>query len=209
MTNIETVRGLVGKRGYKDNPVYRDAMIKMRFEAFTDDDVAFFEAHYLTSKDIFSRNQILHAFVLTCLDRALKDFFLIAFKKERHVDMRLVALRGYACYASEDEVTPLMAKLSDIIKKIPTQTRYPWQEYEMLRSQFGLPYLAERYGYDCFIQASEQLNTQYDDMPELCKGFFTLDAQGLHVQLLPTEETRERLGKHLTQIGCLPRQPGW
>lgn len=199
MTNINTVRGLIGKRGYKDNPVYRDAMIKMRFEAFTHDDVAFFEAHYLTSKDIFSRNQILHAFVLTCPGRELKDFFLAAFKKERYVDMRLVALRGYANYASEKEVIPLMAKLSDTIKKIPAQTRYPYQEYEMLRSQFGLPYLVERYGYACFIQASEQLRTQYDAMPDLCKGFFTLDAQGLHIPLLAPEEARERLGKLLSQ----------
>ncbi|WP_455816133.1 hypothetical protein [Pseudomonas cerasi] len=200
MTNIETVRGWVGKRGYKDNPVYRDAMIQMRFEAFTEDDVAFFKAHYLTSKDTFSRNQILQAFVLTCQDRALKAFFLAAFKKERHVDMRLVALRGYAHLASEEEVIPLMAKLSDIIEKIPALTRYPYQEYEMLRSQFGLPYLVERYGYDCFIQASEKLNRQYDDLPDLCKGFFTLDAQGLHISLLPPEESRERLGKLLSQI---------
>lgn len=195
MTNIDTVRGVVGKRGYKDNPVYREAMIQMRFETFTDDDVAFLEAHYLTSKDVFSRNQILYALVLTCADRDLKDFFLAAFKKERHVDMRLVALRGYTHYASEEEVIPLMTKLSDIIKKLPAHTRYPYQEYEMLRSQFGLPYLVAHYGYACFIQASEQLNAQYDAMPDLCKGFFTLDAQGLHIQLLPPAEAKERLGK--------------
>lgn len=200
MTNISTVREWVGKRGYKDNADYRSAMTALRFDTFTDDDVAFLTAHYLNSKDVFSRNQILQALVLTCLDRDLKGFFLAAFKKERHVDMRLTALRGYAHYASEQEVTVLTDKLAEIIKKLPTHTRCPYQEYEMLRSQFGLPYLVERYGYDCFLRAAEQLNTQYDEMPDLCKGFFTLDAQGMHVPLLPPEETKERLGKLLNSL---------
>lgn len=199
MTTIETVKQLVGKRGYKDNPVYREAMIQMRFDEFTDEDVEFFKTLYITSKDIFSRNQILQALVLQCQRHDLKSFFLAAFRKERYVDMRLVAIRGYTHYATEKEVTPLMCKLSDIIGKLPAQTRYPYQEYEMLRSEFGLPYLVEHYGYSCFIQASEQLNTQYNDMPDLCKGFFTLDAHGLHISLLPPEEVKARLGELLSK----------
>lgn len=199
MTNIATIRELAGKRGYRDNPVYRQAMINMRLDAFTDEDVQYLQALYQASKDAFSRNQIICAFALTPPDRNLKTFLLAAFKKERMVDMRLAALRGFAHYATEEEVSPLMDKLTEVIRKLPQQARYPYQEYELLRSPFGLPYLVEKYGYPCFTRASEQLHTQYQALPALCKGFFTLDAQGRHIALLPPEETKARLAELLSQ----------
>lgn len=195
MTNIETVKQRVGKRGYKDNPQYQDAMINMRFEKFSDEDLQFFVNLYSTSKDIFSRNQILQAFVLQCLEYDLMDFFLTAFKKERYLDMRLVAIRGYAAYTTENEVIPLMKKFLEILIKIPSHTPYDYQEYEILRSKFGLPYLVGRYGYECFQKTLEQLDKQYNEMPDLCKGFFTQDENGLHVPLLPPKEIINRLDK--------------
>jgi len=48
----------------KRNPMYQETMIQMRFETFTEEDMRFFKEQYLTSKDIFTRNQILQAFVL-------------------------------------------------------------------------------------------------------------------------------------------------
>ncbi|ACD22536.1 conserved hypothetical protein [Clostridium botulinum B str. Eklund 17B (NRP)] len=44
----------------------------------------------------------------------------------------------------------------------------------MLRSKFGLPYLVEKYKCNCFKEALEQLEKQYNDMLDECKGFFTL-----------------------------------
>lgn len=193
MTNIEVVKSQIGKRGYLNNSIYREAMINIRFESFTIEDTNFFIDYYKTVKDIFSRNQILQAFVLQCQKYDLKEFFLSAFKKERYLDMRLTAIRGYAIYASEKEISPLMKKFIDILVKIPSRTPYNYQEYEMLRSKFGLPYLVEQYRYDCFKEALNQLEKQYNDMPDECKGFFTLDENGIYVALMTREEIDENL----------------
>lgn len=193
MTNIEVVKSQIGKRGYLNSPIYREAMINMRFESFTIEDTNFFIDYYKTLKDIFSRNQILQAFVLQCQKYDLKEFFLSAFKKERYLDIRLTAIRGYAIYASEKEIAPLMKKFIDILVKIPSRTPYNYQEYEMLRSKFGLPYLVEQYRYDCFKEALDQLEKQYNDMPDECKGFFTLDENGIYVALMTREEIDENI----------------
>lgn len=193
MTNIEVVKSQIGKRGYLNSSIYREAMINIRFESFTIEDTNFFIDYYKTVKDIFSRNQILQAFVLQCQKYDLKEFFLSAFKKERYLDMRLTAIRGYAIYASEKEIYPLMKKFIDILVKIPSRTPYNYQEYEMLRSKFGLPYLVEQYRYDCFKEALDQLEKQYNDMPDECKGFFTLDENGIYVALMTREEIDENL----------------
>jgi hypothetical protein len=193
IVNKEIARQYAGKRSYVDNPQYREAMIHMRFEFFSEEDIFFFKELYLTSKDIFSRNQILQAFVLQCAQYNLKDFFLLAFKKERYLDMRLTAIRGFAIYATEKEIIPLMKKFLEILIKIPTHTPYNYQEYEMLRSKFGLPYLVQKHGYDCFKETFAQLEKQYNDMLDECKGFFTLDETGLHVSLMPEEEINKKL----------------
>lgn len=193
MTNIEVVKSQIGKRGYLNSSIYREAMINIRFESFTIEDTNFFIDYYKNVKDIFSRNQILQAFVLQCQKYDLKEFFLSAFKKERYLDMRLTAIRGYAIYASEKEISPLMKKFIDILVKIPSRTPYNYQEYEMLRSKFGLLYLVEQYRYDCFKEALDQLEKQYNDMPDECKGFFTLDENGIYVALMTREEIDENL----------------
>ncbi|GIP19734.1 hypothetical protein J22TS3_00090 [Paenibacillus sp. J22TS3] len=57
-----------------------------------------------------------------CEDIDLKEFFLKAFKKERYLDMRLTAIRGYAKYATEKEVEKLMSKFTEILMKRPEST---------------------------------------------------------------------------------------
>jgi hypothetical protein len=189
----DIARQYIGKRNYVDIPQYREAIIQMRFELFSEEDMLFFKELYLTSKDIFNRNQILQAFVLQCLQYDLKDFFLLAFKKERYLDMRLVAIRGFAHYATEKEIIPLMKKFLKTLTERPSRTPYNYQEYETLRSKFGLPYLVEKYGYNCFNEAFAQLEKQYNDMPNECKGFFTLDENGLHVPLMSSEDMNKNL----------------
>ena len=65
---------------------------------------------YFQTKDILIRNQILKRLLLD-LPSDAKDFFLKSFKKERHLDMKLSAVRGYAAYADEKEVEDLMTKM--------------------------------------------------------------------------------------------------
>lgn len=86
-----------------------------------------------------------------------------------------------------------MKKFTETLTKRAETTPHNCQKCEMLRSKFGLPYLVKQYNYDCFKTAQSQLQKQYDAMPDLCKGFFTLDDNGVQVALLSNEIVRERL----------------
>ncbi|GKV54486.1 hypothetical protein NCCP2222_04330 [Sporosarcina sp. NCCP-2222] len=147
---------------------------------------------YFKTKDIAKRNALLKQFVFE-LPEDGKDFFLKAFKKERYLDMRLTAIRGYAAFASEEEVAVLMKKMLEILKKRPESTPYNYEEYEILRSAFLMPYLLEKYPYDCFKVFNGQLENQYDDMPEVFKGIFTCNDRGEHVQLKPPVVVRRQM----------------
>ena len=132
---------------------------------------------YFQEKEAFKRNKILKQLVLD-MPVDGKDFFLKAFKKERYLDMKLSAVRGYAVYATEEEVSILMTKLLDLLKKRPEKTPYNYTEYEPMRSVFLMPYLLEHYDYACFRTFDMQLEKQYDDMPDCFKNIFTLDELG-------------------------------
>lgn len=156
-------------------------------EKLTEKDAEFLVELYSSSKNLSTRNIILK--ILVWYEQYnLESFFLQAFKKERYLDMRLWAIRGYANYATETEVEKLMSKFHEILVKRPENTPYNYQEYEQIRSVFGLPYLIERFGYPCFIKAYEQEEQQYNAMPDAFKGYFTLDDKGNHVSLKTSEE---------------------
>ncbi|MBU5215001.1 hypothetical protein [Heyndrickxia oleronia] len=147
---------------------------------------------YFNTKDIAKRNALLKQLVFDLPDDG-KDFFLKVYKKERYLDMRLTAIRGYAAFASEEEVAILINKMLEILKKRPESTPYNYQEYEILRSAFLIPYLLENYPYDCFKKFNEQLEKQYDAMPEVFKGIFTCNDKGEHIQLVPPAVVRKQI----------------
>ena len=91
---------------------------------------------YFDTKDAAKRNTLLKELALACPPDG-KDFFYRAFKRERYPDMKLTAVRGYAFYAREDEVSALMENLLAILKKRPEKTPYNYQEYEVMRSMFS------------------------------------------------------------------------
>ena len=97
---------------------------------------------YFQEKEVSKRNEILRKLLLDMPDNA-KDFFLKAFKKERYLDMKLRAVRGYAVFATEDEVSTLMSTLLELLRKRPEKTPYNYTEYEPMRSVFLMPYLLE------------------------------------------------------------------
>lgn len=145
---------------------------------------------FFQEKDVSKRNEILKQLLLDMPVDA-KDFFLRVFKKERYLDMKLSAVRGYAAYASEDEVSVLMDKLLELLKKRPEKTPYNYTEYEPMRSVFLMPYLLGRYGYMCFQLFNMQLEKQYADMPDCFKDIFTLDEFG-NVHAIRNKEDVER-----------------
>lgn len=147
---------------------------------------------YFNTKDIAKRNALLKQIVFDLPEQG-KDFFLKAYKKERYLDMRLTAIRGYAAFASEEEVAVLMNKMLEILKKRSETTPYNYEEYEILRSDFLMPYLVEKYPYDCFKKFNEQLEKQYDIMPDVFKGIFTCNDKGEHIQLIPPAIVRKQM----------------
>ncbi|PJO42922.1 hypothetical protein [Lysinibacillus xylanilyticus] len=151
---------------------------------------------YFNTKDIAKRNALLKQLVFDLPENG-KDFFLKLYKKERYLDMRLTAIRGYAAFASEEEVAILMNKMLEILKKRPDSTPYNYQEYEILRSSFLIPYLLKKYPYECFIKFNEQLKKQYDAMPEVFKGIFTCDDKGENIQLIPPAIVRKKIENFL------------
>ena len=145
---------------------------------------------YFQEKEVSKRNTILKQLLLDTPPNA-KDFFLKAFKRERYLEMKLSAVRGYAVYATEEEVSRLMNKLLELLKKRPEKTPYNYTEYEPMRSVFLMPYLLEHYDYECFRIFNSQLEKQYDDMPNCFKGIFTLDEFG-NVRSLRNKEEVEK-----------------
>ena len=107
--------------------------------------------------------------------------------------MKLTAVRGYAFYSSEDEVEILMSKLLDLLKKRPEHTPYNYQEYEIMRSKFLMPYLLEKYNYQCFKNFNKQLEKQYNDMPDVFKNIFSCDEFGNSYQIRDMKEVKESL----------------
>ncbi len=149
---------------------------------------------YFETKDIPKRNKLLRELALNYPPDA-KDFFYRAFKRERYLDMRLTAIRGYAFYASEEEVEIVMSKMLELLKRRPERTPYDYQEYEPMRSKFLMPYLIERYDYQCFKDFNEQLEKQYNAMPDVFKNIYSVDEYGNSYAIRDPKEVTETFDK--------------
>ncbi|MFB5676896.1 hypothetical protein ACE3NQ_21290 [Paenibacillus terreus] len=111
-------------------------------------------------------NQELHK------ELELKDFFQKAYKKERYLEI---------CYRTRDRQDH-QSFLKALNKKSRDNT-FNYYEYEFLRSAFGFPLLIKKYGYSCFEKVYQQVEKQYQDMPEAFKGHLTFDEDGKQVSL--------------------------
>ena len=145
---------------------------------------------YFHEKEVSERNEIIRQLLLDMPVNA-KDFFLKVFKKERYLDMKLRAVRGYTVYATEEEVSTLMNKLLELLKKRPEKTPYNYTEYEPMRSVFLMKYLLKHYNYECFRVFDIQLEKQYNDMPDCFKNIFTLDELGNVCTIRDKEEVEK------------------
>ena len=132
---------------------------------------------YLSDKDANKRALLLKQITFNC-ENASKEFFLEAFKKERKLENKVIALRGYAFFATESEVSVLVDKLMIQLKKIPESTPYAYNLYEELRGAYLLPYLTEKYDYPCLKEFRDQVEKQYNDMPDVFKNIYSYDEFG-------------------------------
>lgn len=154
---------------------------------------------YSATKQLDIRNKILR--LLYDFDfPELKIFFDSAYKKERYLDMKIYALRGLSQFISEKDTEKLLQKFNLTLLKRQETTPYNYQEYELLRGQNSLPYLVEKYNYNCFKETLNQVNNQYNAMPDAFKGHFTIDKNGEFVSLRSPEESSKMIKDFFNQL---------
>lgn len=124
----------------------------------------------------------------------LKGFYLENLKKSRRLAIKIFFIRGYAIYASEEEMIPVMEKFR---KNIEGPCSYI--DYNYILSVAGLPYLVETYGYSCFVQALEKANQEYAKISSWLRGYFTLNENLEQVNLISPEESRKRMQAFLNE----------
>ncbi|SPY16753.1 Uncharacterised protein [Paenibacillus polymyxa] len=178
----ESIKYLTTAPLRENDPKFICAISDVAYEFLTTDEVGLIEQLYFKMKIIALRNKILYG-LIRCRHLELKDFFQKAYKKERYLDKRLLAIHGLVQYAPEEEIEKVTDHFLKILIKRPETTPYNYYEYEFLRSAFGFPLLIKKYGYSCFEKVYQQVEKQYQDMPEAFKGHLTFDEDGKQVSL--------------------------
>lgn len=156
---------------------FRDALYQLDTENLTSENTDVLIKIYKTTKQIDYRNRILKL-LYTHNSSDLQEFFEGAYKKERYLDMKIYALRGLALFSNEKYIEKLVNKLKLILAKREETTPYNYQEYELLRGKNALPFLVGTYNYNCLKELLQQVNEQYERMPDAFKGHFTTDENG-------------------------------
>ena len=173
---------------------FRNALFGLEKNVISIENLEYLTKIYNATKQLDIRNKILK--LLYDFDFAtLKEFFSNAYKKERYLDMKIYALRGLANFIEEKEITKLLVKFNQTLAKRQETTPYNYQEYELLKGKNALPYLVKKFGYKCFNETLEQVNRQYNAMPEAFKGHFTTDENGETVMLRKPEEIKTIMDK--------------
>lgn len=147
---------------------------------------------YFVQKDGIKRHQILLKITFQC-EYASKEFFEKAFKKERKLEEKLTALRGIAFFATEQDVEIYANKLLIAVMKVPQTTPYAYNLYEDMRAAYLLPYLVKTYKYQCLIELNEQVEKQYNAMPDVFKNIYSYDEDGNCYQIRNPEEVNREL----------------
>jgi len=117
----------------------------------------------------------------------LKNFYFENLKKSRRLALKIFFIRGYALYASEEELNPIMEKFQKSLEK-----NHDYIDYNYLLSIAGIPHLVRTYGYDCFVKTLETAEREHQQIDPLLRGYFTLNANMEQVDLLSYEEVCKR-----------------
>lgn len=137
----------------------------------------------------------------TACNYDLKQFYYENFKRTRRLWFKLYFIRGYAIYASEAELSPIMTKFQELLRK-----NHDYIDYEFILSAAGLPYLVKTYGYPCFAEALETAKNEYEKIDPLLRGYFTFDENMEQIHLLTNEEVHRRAQEFLTKCRQRPAQ---
>lgn len=173
---------------------FRNALFGLDKNVISIENLQYLTNIYDSTKQLDIRNKVLK--LLYDFDfLTLKEFFTNAYKKERYLDMKIYALRGLSNFIEEKDITKLLEKFNQTLAKRQVATPYNYQEYELLKGKNALPYLVEKFGYNCFKETLEQVSRQYNAMPEAFKGHFTTGENGESVMLRKPEEIKNIIDK--------------
>lgn len=186
MSNFPAI--LTDEKIKDSNKDFRNTLFSLDQNSINKDNFAHLTRIYSATKQLDIRNKILRLLYDFDLPE-LKDFFGNAYKKERYLYMKIYALRGLSQFVSEKEIEKLLQKFNLTLSKRQETTPYNYQEYELLRGQNSLPYLIQKYNYNCFKETLNQVNQQYNAMPEAFKGHFTINENAEFVSLRSPEES--------------------
>ncbi|SUV04260.1 Uncharacterised protein [Priestia megaterium] len=177
---------------YEGNMDFRESIFNLEPKLIELDDLETLKYLYFKIKDISLRHKLLLV-LRDIYNSQLGEFFQKAYKKERDLEIKLIAVRGLVKYVEEHEISKIMNHFMKILIKRPEHTPYNYKEYEYLRSPSGLPYLIKEYNYNCFHQVLEQVEKQYEAMPFQFKHHYTYDENDNIVELRSTEETERMI----------------
>lgn len=180
------------------HPEYKQLLKKLYDYELTQEIIDFL-CDKATSKKYFCEIRFEHLKVLLLNKSAvkfdLKQFYLDNLKKSRRLWLKLFYIRGYVLYATEQELIPIMKKFKTQLEK-----NHDYTDYEYILSEAGLPYLVNKYSYRCFSDAIETANNEYQKIDSLLRGYFTLNENLEHINLISHEEenkrTKEFIEKH-------------
>jgi hypothetical protein len=190
MSNFPAI--LTEEKIKESNVNFRNALFSLDKKFIDKDNLVHLTRIYSGTKQLDIRNKILRL-LYDFEFPELEDFFNKAYRKERYLDMKIYALRGLSKFVSEKEIEKLLQKFDQTLSKRQETTPYNYQEYELLRGQNSLPYLVEKYNYNCFKETLKQVNEQYNAMPEAFKGHFTIDENGEFVSIRNPEESSKMM----------------
>ena len=174
------------------NMDFRESIFNLNPKLVECNDIKPLKYVYFKLKDISLRHTLLLV-LRDIYNSQLSEFFQKVYKKERDLEMKLIAVRGLVKYVEEHEITKIMNHFMKILIKRPEHTPYNYKEYEYLRSPSGLPYLIKEYNYNCFRQVLEQVEKQYEAMPFQFKNHYTYDKNDNIVELRSPDETDQMI----------------
>ncbi len=180
------------------HPEYEKLLYKLYDYQLTQEIIDFL-CDKATSKKHFCEIRFQHLKVLLLNKSAfkfdLKQFYLDNLKKSRRLWLKLFYIRGYAFYATEQELIPVIKKF-----QIQLEHNHDYVDYEYILSEAGLPYLVNEYDYCCFRDALKIANNEYKKIDPLLRGYFTLNENLEQINLISNEEalkrSKEFLKKH-------------
>ena len=117
----------------------------------------------------------------------LKDFYFENLRKCRRLALKIFFIRGYAMYATEAELEPIMEKFQQSLEK-----NHDYIDYNCILSIAGLPYLVSTYKYTCFTKTLKKAVEEYQRIDPLLHGYFTLNQSLEQVNLLSSEEVQKQ-----------------